>query len=468
LNPSPPDRELSETILPGGIRPERILVVDDEPNMLGLFKKVLEKEGYEVVTAATGEEALAKMEAEWFDLLISDLKMPGLSGLELLKKVKTIVPSLPCILLTAYGTIDSAVTAMKEGAYDYLTKPVNNDEITLMVKKALDLHRLSREVEHLRGRIGMESGSDNFIGRSKPMRDLYRLIRLVANSNTTILLYGESGTGKELVARAIHQQSPRRDRIFVTIDCGALPETLLESELFGHVRGSFTGAIGNKKGLFEEAHGGTLLLDEIGDTTPAFQSKLLRVLQENEIRPVGSNKTIKVDVRVIAATNKDLKKNVEKKTFREDLYYRLAVVPVVIPPLRHRKEDIPLLAEHFIKKYCERNHLEVKWISPKAMRLLTDAPWPGNVRELENVIERAVLMSPRAEITTEALFLDHAMESSSDSLQQAIQTTTELVEKERIADATRKARGNRSQTAKLLGISRATLYNKLKRYNLLD
>ena len=468
MNPSFPDRIQPEKILPERILPERILVVDDEPNMLGLFKKVLEKEGYEVVTASTGEEAVKKLGTEWFDLLISDLKMPGLSGLELLKRVKSLVPALPCIMLTAYGSIDSAVAAMKEGAYDYLAKPINNDEITLTVKKALDLHRLSRELEHLRGKVGMESGSANFIGRSKPMRDLYRLIQRVAGSNTTILIYGESGTGKELVARAIHQQSPRRERIFVTIDCGALPETLLESELFGHVRGSFTGAIGNKKGLFEEAHGGTLLLDEIGDTTPAFQSKLLRVLQENEIRPVGSNKTIKVDVRVIAATNKDFKKSVEKKTFREDLYYRLAVVPVVIPPLRHRKEDIPLLADHFIKKYCERNHLDPKWISPKAMKLLSDAPWPGNVRELENVIERAVLMSPGSEITTEVLFLDQAMEDSSDPLQQVIRTTTEMVEKEKIAEATQKARGNRSRAAKLLGISRATLYNKLKRYNLLD
>lgn len=468
MNPSFPDSIPSEKILPDRILPDRILVVDDELNMLGLFKKVLEKEGYEVVTVSSGEEAVKKLDTEWFDLLISDLKMPGLSGLELLKKIKSMVPTLPCILLTAYGTIDSAVAAMKEGAYDYLTKPINNDEIKLMVRKALDLHRLSREVEHLRGKVGMESGSDNFIGRSKPMRDLFRLIRLVANSNTTILIYGESGTGKELVARSIHQQSPRRDRIFVTIDCGALPETLLESELFGHVRGSFTGAIGNKKGLFEEAHGGTLLLDEIGDTTPAFQSKLLRVLQENEIRPVGSNKTIKVDVRVIAATNQDLKKSVEKKTFREDLYYRLAVVPIVIPPLRHRKEDIPLLADHFIKKYCERNRLDQKWISPKAMKLLTDSPWPGNVRELENVIERAVLMSPDAEISTQVLFLEQAMEESSDPLQQVIRTTTETVEKEKIAEATQRAGGNRSRAAKLLGISRATLYNKLKRYNLID
>ncbi|MBI3995574.1 MAG: sigma-54-dependent Fis family transcriptional regulator [Nitrospirae bacterium] len=468
MKSSSPDRIEPEKILPERILPERILVVDDEPNMLGLFKKVLEKEGYEVATASSGEEAVKMLGTEWFDLLIADLKMPGLSGLELLKKVKSLVPTLPCIMLTAHGTIDSAVAAMKEGAYDYLTKPINNEEIKMTVKKALDLHRLTREVEHLRERVGMESGSANFIGRSKPMRDLYHLIQRVAGSNTTILIHGESGTGKELVARSIHQQSARRDRPFVTIDCGALPETLLESELFGHVRGSFTGAISNKKGLFEEAHGGTLLLDEIGDTTAAFQSKLLRVLQENEIRPVGSNKTIKMDVRVLAATNKDLKKNVEQKAFREDLYYRLAVVPIMIPPLRQRKEDIPLLADHFIRKYCERNRLEIKWISPKAMRLLADAPWPGNVRELENVIERAVLMSQGAEITTDALFMEPVKEESGDPLRQVIRTTTETVEKEKIAAATQQARGNRSRAAKLLGISRATLYNKLKRYNLID
>jgi len=458
MNPSSPEQHA----------PERILVVDDEPNMLGLFKKILEKEGYEVVTALSGEEAFEQLNRESFDLLISDLKMPGLSGLDLIRKVKELNPTLPCIVLTAFGTIESAVTAMKEGAYDYLTKPVNNDEIRLVVKKAMDMYRLNREVEKLRGNVGLWSGPINIIGRSRPMRDLYRVIQRVSASDTTILVYGESGTGKELVARAIHQQSPRRDRPFVTIDCGALPETLLESELFGHVRGSFTGAVGNKKGLFEEAHGGTILLDEIGDTTASFQSKLLRVLQENEIRPVGSNRTIHVDVRVLAATNKDLKKSVENKTFREDLYYRLAVVPIVIPPLRQRKEDIPLLIDHFIKKYCDRNRTDRKWISPKALRLLTESSWPGNVRELENVIERAVLMSPGAEITTEVLFLDQTVEVPGDPLQDVIRSTTAIVEKEKIAEATQRAHGNRSRAAKLLGISRATLYNKLKRYNLLE
>jgi len=448
--------------------PEKILVVDDEVNMLALFKKVLGKEGYQVEAVSSGEGALKQLEKQWFDLVISDLKMPGLDGLELLKKVKEANPTLPFIVLTAYGTVDSAVAAMKEGAYDYLTKPINNDEIKMVVKKALDLHRLTREVEQLRDRVEVDSDFKQIIGRGRKMRSLFRLIKLVSNSNTTILIKGESGTGKELIARAIHYNSPRRDKPFVAIDCGALPETLLESELFGYMRGSFTGATHNKKGLFEEAHGGTLLLDEIGDTTLAFQSKLMRVLQEGEIRPVGSNKSIKVDVRVIAATNKDLMEAVEKKTFREDLYYRLAVVPVVIPPLRERKEDILLLVDHFIKKYCEQNGLELKKISPQIMKVLIDYPWRGNVRELENVIERAVLMSPGPEIRMEALFLEKtAEEESVDSLRQVTHTATEIVEREKIAIAMKKARGNRTQAARLLGISRATLYNKMKQYGLL-
>ncbi len=448
--------------------PDKILVVDDEENMLALFKKVLGKEGYQIETAASGEEALNRLEKEWFDLVISDLKLPGMNGLELLKKVRAANPAVPYLVLTAFGTIDSAVAAMREGAYDYLTKPVNNEEIKVVVKKALELHHLTREVERLRDQVEIDADFKNIIGRSRKIRSLFRLIKLVANSNSTILIQGESGTGKELIARAIHYNSPRRDQPFVTIDCGALPETLLESELFGHVKGSFTGAIANKKGLFEEANGGTLLLDEIADTTLAFQSKLLRVLQENEIRAVGSNRSVKVDVRVIAATNKDLREGVEKKTFREDLYYRLAVVPVVIPPLRERKEDIPLLVDHFIKKYCEQNRQEPKQVSAQIMKILIDYPWRGNVRELENVIERAVLMSPGSEIRMEALFLDQETEDDTvDPLRQTTHSATERVEREKIAVAMKKARGNRTQAARLLGISRATLYNKIKLYGLL-
>ncbi|MBI1821243.1 MAG: sigma-54-dependent Fis family transcriptional regulator [Nitrospirae bacterium] len=447
----------------------RILVVDDEVNMRALFEKILGKEGYEVETASTGEEAIQRLEKETFDLIISDLKMPGIDGSQVLKKAKEISPEIPFILLTAFGTIDSAVAAMKEGAFDYLTKPVNNDEVKLVIKKALDLYHLTKEVERLREKVEINKDFKEMIGRSLKMRSLFKLIKLVSNSNTTILIHGESGTGKELVARAIHYNSPRREGPFVTIDCGALPETLLESELFGHVRGSFTGAINNKKGLFEEANGGTLLLDEIGDTTLAFQSKLLRVLQESEIRPVGSNRSSKVDVRVVSATNKDLREEVKKKSFRDDLYYRLAVVPVLIPSLKERKEDIPLLVDHFIKKYCGQNDLSQKRISPSVMKVLIDYPWPGNVRELENVIERAVLINPGTEIKLEALFDERARASEMlNPLRATTHAAIQTLEREEIAVAMKNTNGNRTQAARLLGISRATLYNKIRQYGLMS
>ena len=449
--------------------PERILVVDDEVSTLTLFQRILEKEGYEVVCATSGEEALQQLKTQRFDLAISDLRMPGLTGIELVREAKALNPTLPCIVLTGYGTVHSAVAVMKEGAYDYLTKPVNDDELKLVVRKALDLHRLTSEVERLRTQVELERDFHHIVGRSKPMRTLFRQVKLVAASNSTVLIQGESGTGKELIARAIHQQSPRADRPFVAIDCGTLPEPLLESELFGHARGAFTGAIQAKKGLFEEAHGGTLLLDEIGDTAPVFQSKLLRVLQESEIRPVGANKSIKVDVRVIAATNKDLKQQVEKGAFREDLYYRLAVVPLQLPALRERREDIPLLVEHCIKKYCSQNHFPLKSVAAKALQLLLDAPWPGNVRELENVIERAVLLSPGAEIRPEALFpyqTPGGGEAGGQPLPVVARAAQEVVEREKIREVLHRARGVRSRAARLLGISRATLYSKLKRYGL--
>lgn len=449
---------------------QRILVVDDEPNMLALFRRVLGKEGYRVECASSGEEAIERLETEWFDLVISDLKMPGFDGLELLRRMKTVNHVAPFIMLTAYGTVDSAVRAMKEGAHDYLTKPINNEELKLVVKKALEMCRLSREVERLRSQLEFDLGPGEIVARSKPMRAIFRLIRLVAKSNATILIQGESGTGKELIARAIHRLSPRQDRPFVAIDCASVPETLLESELFGHVRGAFTGAINNKKGLFEEAHGGTLFLDEVAETTPAFQAKLLRVLQENEIRPVGSSKSSRVDVRVIAATNRDLKREVEKGQFREDLFYRVAVVPITIPPLRQRREDIPLLVDHFVKKYCRQNNLEPKRVSLRALKLLMDHPWPGNVRELEHLVQRAVLLSPGREIEPETLFSTRSSmaEERVTPLQEVISKAAELIEREKIKEALQRTRGKRSPAARLLGISRAALYKKLKRYELLQ
>jgi DNA-binding NtrC family response regulator len=393
--------------------------------------------------------------------------MPGMSGLDLLTKGKALDPSMPFIMLTAFGTVHSAVEAMKEGAYDYLIKPVDNEEFKLVVEKALELHRLQREVARLRSQLELDLDFQDIVGQSKPMRAVFRLIRMVAKSNATILIQGESGTGKELIARALHQHSDRNDGPFIAIDCASLPETLLETELFGHVRAAFTGAVSNKKGLFVEAHDGTILLDEIGDTTMAFQSKLLRVLQENEVRPVGTNKSVKVDVRVIAATNKDLKKEVERKAFREDLFYRLAVVPIYLSPLRERRDDMPLLIDHFIKKSCRENGLGAKKISPQGMRQLMEYQWPGNVRELENVVARAVLISSGVEITPDFLFpLAPASDSPPISLPQATKKALEAVERQKIIDALHKVNGNRSRAARLLGISRAAFYKKLRSYSI--
>ncbi|HJY83477.1 MAG TPA: sigma-54 dependent transcriptional regulator [Candidatus Binatia bacterium] len=450
---------------------ERILVVDDDENTLALFESVLSKEGYAVVCASSGEEALHLLTGQEFDLMISDWKLPPgmMDGIELLRQVKTVYPTLSYILMTGHGSVPSAVAAMKEGATDYLTKPVNMDELKLVVEKALEVCRLSREVERLREQLASEEPTfPGLIARSKAMRALLRQVKLVAASDTTVLLQGESGTGKELVARAIHDHSPRRERPFVVIDCGTVPESLLETELFGHVKGAFTGAATTKKGLFEEAHGGTLFLDEIGDITPLFQAKLLRVLQTREIRPVGSTKRLTIDVRVIAATNKDLKKLVAERQFRDDLYYRLAVVPLYFPLLRDRHEDIPLLAEHFVRQSCERNNLPLKRISPAVLRLLMAAPWPGNVRELEHTIERAVLLSPGPEIQPQGLlFGSSAGEGmrlpTSAGLSHA-RAVLDGAEREKLQVALEQTRGNRSRAAKLLGISRSTLYERHKRY----
>jgi DNA-binding NtrC family response regulator len=449
---------------------ERILVIDDEEHMLALFESVLGKEGYVVTCAGSAEDALPLLETKAFDLIISDLLLPGMDGVAFLRQVKGLCPTLPYILLTGHGSVRSAVEAMKEGATDYLTKPVDTDELKVVITKALELHRLTREVEQLRAQIANGHGFPHIIGRSKPMQALLRLVGLVAGSDATVLLQGESGTGKELIARAIHEHSPRRERPLVVLDCGTVPESLLESELFGYMKGAFTGAVTNKKGLFEEAHGGTLFLDEIGDITPLFQGKLLRVLQTGEIRPVGSTRRIEVDVRVIAATNRDLKQMVGEHSFRDDLYYRLAVVPLRLPPLRERREDLPLLVEHFLARSCQRNGRAAKTMSPAALRLLLDASWPGNVRELEHTIERAVVLTTSAEIPPNSIILE-SPESATSALPspQAVSQAHAIlnsVEREKLRIALMQTHGNRSHAAKVLGISRSTLYEKLKHYQL--
>jgi DNA-binding NtrC family response regulator len=432
----------------------------------------LGKEGYEVVGVGSAEDALRVLETENVDLLIADLRLPGMDGMALVQQVKTQLPSLPYLVLTGHGTIQSAVAAMKDGAADYLTKPVDVDELKVVVQKALEMRRLTHEVQRLRLQVASDLEFPEIIGQSKALRALLRQVQLIAASDSTVLLQGESGTGKELIARALHRSSPRRDWPFITLDCGTIPETLLESELFGYVKGAFTGASSNKRGLWEEAHGGTLFLDEIGDIPLTFQTKLLRVLQDGEIRPVGSTKRIKVDTRIVAASNKDLKHEVRGQRFREDLYYRLAVVPLRVPPLRERREDIPLLVEHFVTKYCTRNHRAPKQVPPAILRQLMEAAWPGNVRELEHAIERAVLLSPGPELESEGVVLDHVEYDVAQTPSRLAVTEAhallDSVERDKLRHALVQTHNNRVHAAKLLGISRSTLYEKLKRYRLLD
>ncbi|HVB37543.1 MAG TPA: sigma-54 dependent transcriptional regulator, partial [Vicinamibacterales bacterium] len=364
----------------------RILVVDDERSMRELLAIVLKREGYEVSLADNGRDAIALLEGQPFDLLISDIKMPDVSGVEVLRAAKSVDQDIIGIMVTAFASTESAVEALRMGAYDYLSKPFDVDELKLVVRNALERRQLRQENVLLKRALHTSHQFANIVGRSEPMLAVFTLVETVAPTNSTILITGESGTGKELVARAIHVHSLRRDRPFVAVNCGALPETLLESELFGHMRGAFTGAASNKKGLVEVAEHGTIFLDEIGEMSPMMQVKLLRVLQERKFRRVGGVEEVEADIRVIAATNQDLGRLVADGRFREDLYYRINVIPVHLPPLRERREDIPLLAEHFLAKYREQMSKQVVAISHDAMAHLEAAGWPGNIRELENVI----------------------------------------------------------------------------------
>jgi two-component system response regulator PilR (NtrC family) len=369
---------------------EKILIVDDERSMRDVLSIMLKRAGYDVTVATDGEEAIAQVEKELFDLVITDLKMPKAGGLDVLKAVKECSPDSVVLIITAFASPESAVEAMKLGAFDYLPKPFQVDEVQLKIRNALGQRRLSTDNMLLKREIAAKTPQAQLIGNSEAMKKVFDVIKKVADTRSNVLICGESGTGKELVARAIHAHSARARMPFVTVNCSALPETLLESELFGHMKGSFTGAIANKAGLFEVANGGSIFLDEIGDTTPAIQVKLLRVLQEREFRRVGGTRDVKVDVRVIAATNKDLEKAVAEGTFREDLYYRLDVIPVKLPPLRERAEDIPLLVQHFLEKFARGGGKPAPSLSSNVMKLLMNHEWKGNVRELENLIERAV------------------------------------------------------------------------------
>lgn len=378
---------------------EKILVVDDEQSLRDVLSIMLKRAGYAVTSAMDGEEAIEFLNKEIFDLVITDLRMPKLDGMEVLKAVKSASPETVVLIITAFATADSAVEAMKQGAYDYLTKPFQVDEVQLIIRNALEKRRLTTENILLKREMASQSSFAQLVGQSEAMQKVFDVVRKVADSKSNVLICGESGTGKELVARAIHYNSARSVLPFVAVNCSAVPETLLESELFGHMKGSFTGAISNKAGLFEIANGGTIFLDEIGDTTPTIQVKLLRVIQEREFRRVGGNQDVKVDVRVVAATNKDLEQAVAEGSFREDLYYRLDVIPIRLPPLRMRTSDIPLLVNHFLERFSKESGKAKPVISPEAMHILLGHEWRGNVRELENLIERVVAFSMEGSVT---------------------------------------------------------------------
>jgi two-component system response regulator PilR (NtrC family) len=378
---------------------EKILVVDDEQSLREVLSIMLKRAGYAVTSVSDGEEAIEQVQKEIFDLVITDLRMPKVDGMEVLRAVKSASPETVVLIITAFATADSAVEAMKQGAYDYLTKPFQVDEVQLIIRNALEKRRLTTENILLKREMASQSSFAQLVGQSEAMQKVFDVVKKVADSKSNVLICGESGTGKELVARAIHYNSARSALPFVAVNCSAVPETLLESELFGHIKGSFTGAISNKAGLFEVANGGTIFLDEIGDTTPTIQVKLLRVIQEREFRRVGGTQDIKVDVRVVAATNKDLEKAVADGSFREDLYYRLDVIPIRLPPLRLRSGDIPLLVAHFLTRFSKESGKPVPTLSPEAMQVLLGHEWRGNVRELENLIERVVAFSTGGTVT---------------------------------------------------------------------
>lgn len=444
----------------------RILIVDDDPTHCRMLATVLGAEGYETVSAPDGRTAIERVEAGFYDLILMDIRMAHVDGIQALERIKRLNPEIPVVMMTAYSSVSTAVQAMKSGAYDYLTKPLDIDELKMLVTKALRHLKLEQENLFLKEQLGSRFDFANIIGRSPKMQKLLETVAMVAPTEATVLIQGESGTGKELIANAIHQNSPRKDSPLIKINCAALPETLLESELFGHEKGAFTGAAIARKGRFQMAHHGTIFLDEIGEMPMALQTKILRVLQEREFEPVGSAKTVQVDTRIVTATNKNLLEEIKSNRFREDLYYRINVVSVTAPALRERREDIPLLAEHFLKHYAEKNHRQVKGFTPKSMDLLMRYNWPGNVRELENVIERSVIMARGQSITAQELpnSLNAPETPTEPENARASGKSLKEVEKEMILRTLEETGGNRTQCARILGISRRTLQLKLKEY----
>jgi two-component system, NtrC family, response regulator PilR len=453
----------------------RILVVDDERSMRDFLTILLKKQNHEVQTADSGESAVALLEQESFDLVLTDLKMPGIGGLDVLRRVKELEPATQVILMTAFATTETAIEAMKQGARDYITKPFKVDELLVQVDKALDVRRLERENFYLKQELAGRSRLESMVGRSAAMKRVFDMVVRVAPTRTTVLITGESGTGKELVARAIHAKSERANGPFVPINCGAIPENLIESELFGHVKGAFTGAGNDKKGLFAAASGGTVFLDEIGELPMPMQVRLLRVLQERRIKPVGSATEQEIDCRVVAATNRDLKAMVEKNEFREDLYYRLNVIQLTLPSLRERREDLPLLVHHFLEKYALDMGKPIRGVARDAMDLLISYPYDGNVRELENIIERAVTLETTDMVTVESL--PYHMQKGNDLSQWAsdfeipeaglmLDDIVATLEQNLITKALRRTNGIRKEAAKLLGISFRSMRYRLEKYGI--
>ena len=446
---------------------KKILIIDDDATFRLTLRATLEQAGYEIHEAEDGRIGLQRLREMVFDLILLDLRMKDMQGDEALRRIKEMSPAVPVVIITAYATVQTAVETLKQGAFDYLIKPVDMDALLAIVSKALRYYELESENQVLKERIGEQFDFSRILGRSKKMRDVLEVLTLAAPSDATILILGESGTGKELIANAIHENSPRKDRAFVKVNCAALAENLLESELFGHERGAFTGAVQQRKGRFELAAGGTIFLDEIGDMALSTQAKILRVLQEGEFERLGSSKTLKVDVRVVAATHRDLPRAIEEGRFREDLYFRLSVVTIELPALRERKEDIPTLAEHFLKKYAEKNQRLIKGFAPKTMDLLVRYDWPGNIRELENMVERAVILCRDEYIQPGCLpgqFQELAGNEEAGETGVRPGHSIREVEKELILKTLEQTGGNRTRAAEILGITRRALQYKLKEY----
>ncbi len=447
-----------------GNRKIHVLVVDDEEIVRESLLGWLEKDGYTVDTAPDGRTALDRIGKEPWAIMLLDLKMPGMDGMQVLEETKKLRPETVVVIMTAYAAVDTAVTAMKIGAYDYLVKPFDPEELSLLITKIVAQQALVQENVLLRKVLKREYRFHDFMSKSPAMQQVFELARAAAKTPSTVLIQGESGTGKEVLARAIHAESPRSHGPFVAVSCAALAETLLESELFGHEKGAFTGAVVRRKGKFEQANGGTLFLDEIGDVSPKLQLDLLRALEARAFDRLGGSEAVQVDVRIVAATNRDLKKAVEAGHFREDLYYRLNVIPVTIPPLRERREDIPLLVDHITEQLGVEMGRAVAGVSPDAMSVLMAYAWPGNVRELRNVLERAVVVAGGRTLEAADLGLGNGRSNHAPADDEAL--TLEDVERRHIADVMRRSSGNVSQAARVLGIDRVTLYNKLKRYQL--